>query len=228
MKIGIVGTGNIGSSVGRLWAKNGHSVMFGSRDPEKGKELAEAIGYDTDGGSVADAAEFGDVVLLAVPYDAAKASIAACGSLAGKIVIDCSNPMDKNMDLALGFSTSAAEEISKLAAGSKVVKGMNTVSAKVHESQDPYFQGVAPSVYFAGDDAEAKEIVAQLIADAGYEAVDAGPLRNARLIEPFGNLLLKMAAGGMGAFIASKLLVRDAALMAKADMAKKGLGGARK
>ncbi len=209
MKIGIIGTGNVGSGLGKLWAKRGHEVMFGSREPEKAKELAAGIGHGAQGGSIADAAAFGEVILLSVPFEAAKACIDACGStINGKVVLDCSNPMGKDRELSIGFTTSAAEEIAKYAANARVVKGLNTVSARTHESGDPLFNGQTPSVFFCGDDTGAKAKVSRLIQDAGYEPVDAGPLRSARLIEPFGNLLIRLAEGGMGSFIAPKLLRR--------------------
>ncbi len=209
MKVAVIGTGNIGSGLGELWARKGNSVMFGSRNPEKGKEVAEKIGRNATAGSVAEAARFGEVILLAVPYTAARDSLRECGNIDGKVVLDCTNPLTPDMKLAIGFNTSGAEEIAKAAKGAKVVKGLNTIFAAIHHSGNPEFNGTKPSVLYCGDDPQAKEKVAKLISDAGYEPVDAGPLRNARLIEPFGNLLMQLAFGqGMGANIAPKILRR--------------------
>ncbi len=209
MNIAVIGTGNIGSGLGMLWAKKGHKVVFGSRNPAKGKELAQKLGNGCSGAGVAEAAKSAEVILLSVPYSAARDSLKSCGSIEGKVLIDCTNPLSSDMSLALGFTTSGAEEIAKAARGAKVVKALNTIFAQIHHSGNADFNGQRPSVFYCGDDLAAKEKVSALISDAGYEPVDAGPLRNARLIEPFGNLMMQLAFGqGMGANIAPKLLRR--------------------
>src|SRR5450432_2224386 len=96
MNIGIIGTGNMGSALGRLWASKGHAVFFGSRDPDKALVLGHSIGIMSSGGTIAQAAKFGSVVLLAVGWEAVPSALKAAGSLSGKIVIDCTNPMTSN------------------------------------------------------------------------------------------------------------------------------------
>ncbi len=210
MKIAVIGTGNIGSGLGKLWAKKGHNVMFGSRDPAKAKDAAAKAGANASGGTVADAAKFGEVVVIAVPYHAAMDSLKACGKLEGKVLLDCTNPLNSDMSgLVVGHTTSAAEEIAKAAKGAKVVKGFNTIFAQINQSENPDFKGQVPSVFYCGDDKAAKEKVAQLIKDAGYEPVDSGPLKSARYIEPFAMLIITLGYGmGLGPNVAPKLLRR--------------------
>lgn len=156
MKIGIIGTGNMGSGLGKLWAAEGHEVMFGSRDLERANEVAGSTEGSVQGGSYAEATDFGDSVLLAVPWQAVEESLAACGSLAGKILIDCTNPMTSDyMQLVIGYDTSGAEEIAKMAPGAKVVKAFNHIYAQIIHSS-PQFDDRRANVFIAGDDAAAK------------------------------------------------------------------------
>jgi len=91
MKIGIIGTGSMGKGLGKIWAEKNHEIMFGSRDPVNAEKLANSFGTNILGGTYADAAQFGEVVVLAVPWSAAQESIQAVGDLNEKIVIDCTN-----------------------------------------------------------------------------------------------------------------------------------------
>ncbi len=209
MNIGILGTGNMGSGLGKLWAEKGHRVRFGSRDPGKARQLATSIGPNASGGSVVEAAAFGDAVLLAVPWRGVKETVSAAGSLRGKTLIDCSNPMtDDYMELVVGHDTSGAEEVAKLAPGANVVKALNHVYAQIIHSS-PRFGEQSATVFFCGDDAAAKNTVAGLIREIGFEPVDSGPLRNARYIEPLGELCVQLAyAMGMGTDQAMKLIRR--------------------
>jgi len=199
MKVGIIGTGNMGSGLGKLWAAQGHEVMFGSREPDRAKALARSTAGNVQGGSYAEAAAFGDSVLLAVPWQGVEESVAACGSLSGKILIDCTNPMTPDyMQLVVGHGTSGAEEIAKMASGARVVKAFNHIYAQIIHS-GPQFGNRKANVFIAGDDAEAKQTVANLIRDIGFEPVDSGPLQNARYIEPLAELCVQLAyAQGMG------------------------------
>jgi NADPH-dependent F420 reductase len=199
MKIGIIGTGNMGSGLGKLWAAQGHEVFFGSRDPERANEVAESTEGSVQGGSYAEATDFGDSVLLAVPWQAVEESLTACGSLAGKILIDCTNPMTPDyMQLVVGYDSSAAEEIAKMALGAHVVKAFNHIYAQIIHSS-PQFGDRRANVFIAGDDAKAKQTVADLIQDIGFAPVDSGPLQNARYIEPLAELVVHLAyAQGMG------------------------------
>ena len=207
MQIGIIGAGKMGGPLGKLWAAKGHAVMFGSRDPAKAKAQAAQISA-ASGGSIDDAAAFGPVVLLGVPWRAAIETATRIGpSLTGKTLIDMTNPVGDGMTLAIGHTTSLAEEIAAAVAGAKVVKAFNGI----HFSQleKPVFSGFRADVYYCGDDTEAKALVARLIADTGFEPVEAGPLRNARLLEPLANLWMQLAFfNGQGTDVAFKLLPR--------------------
>jgi 8-hydroxy-5-deazaflavin:NADPH oxidoreductase len=199
MNIGILGTGNMARGLAKLWVKKEHKILFGSRDPKRAQELAASIGPLCSAGSYADAAKFGDVVLVATKWTDTLEAVKAAGSLAGKTVIDCTNPLSANfMELVVGHTSSAAEEIAKVAAGAKVVKAFNTVFSPVLEG-DHNFNGYVPSVFLCGDDADAKTVVAGLAKDAGLGAVDAGPLKNARYAEPMCVMMIHLAYEvGMG------------------------------
>ena len=158
---------------------------------------------------MAEAAKFGDAVLLAVPWSGVPDTVAAAESLKGKLLIDCTNPLTPDfMDLVVGHTTSGAEEVAKLAPGAKVVKAFNTIFAQIVHSTPP-FGAEKPSVFYCGDDEEAKNTVANLIDDIGFEPVDAGPLKNARYVEPLAELMIQMAyALGAGPMQAVKLMRR--------------------
>ncbi len=216
MKIGIIGSGNVGGALGTRWAKLGHDVVFGTRDPH-GKEIqqlsAKASGK-TRTATFADAAQDAEVLLLAVPWPAAQQVVTGLGDLNGKILIDATNPALPDLSgLAVGTTTSAGEQVAGWARGAKVVKSFNTVGANIME--DPAFEGHRPVMFYCGDDLPAKQVVSTLIQDLVFEPVDAGPLRQARLIEPFGMLWMSMALGqGMGREFAFELLRRHQATAA--------------
>ncbi len=205
MKIGVIGTGNMGDGLGRLWASRGHKITFGSRNPESVRTMA-GINVNISSGSIADAARFGEVVLLAVPWDGVENALRMAGPLTGKILIDCTNPLTENyLELVIGFSTSAGEEIAKMVPDARVVKAFNAVSSATLSK--PVFNSVPATVFYCGDDPEAKRIVAKLITDLAFEAVDSGPLKNARYLEPMAELFVQLAyAQGMGPEMAYKLL----------------------
>ncbi|MBE9178069.1 NADPH-dependent F420 reductase [Oculatella sp. LEGE 06141] len=209
MNIGIIGAGNMGSGMGKFWVKNGHNLMFSySRSSDKLKSVAAAVGETAAVGTPAEAVQFGDVVVLAVSWSAVEDALQAAGSLDGKVVLSCVNALLPDMSgLAVGTSTSAAEEIARLAPGARLVEAM-PVFAEVLHSPSPRFEGVQPTVFYCGDDEEAKAIVADLLRELDVEPIDAGPLKNARYVEPSGMLLVQLAyAQGMGA-VAMKLLQR--------------------
>jgi NADPH-dependent F420 reductase len=207
MKIGVIGTGRMGSGLGKLWAANGHQVMFGSRDPDKARRLAQTARSKASGGTYADAAAFGEVLLFAVPWPAAEEVLTSVGPLSGKVLIDITNAFGPSGDLALGHSTSAAEQIARWAPGARVVKAFNGIH---YERLDQRRYGdQAASLFFCGDDAEAKRAVAQLGAELGLDPVDCGPLASARLLEPLAMLWIFLAfRAGMGPDIAFRLLRR--------------------
>ena len=210
MKIGIIGSGNVGSALGKIWGKNGHLIRFSSRNPEKLKALAESIGKNASYGLPEEASKFGEVIALAVPWGQAENAIKSAGSLEGKILIDCTNPLKPDYSgLVVGGSTSAAEVVAGLAPGAKVVKAFHTTFANLMQSESRMFGTINPTGFYCGDDAESKAIVANLIQETGLEPLDAGPLANARYLEPLAMLMINLGfAQKMGTNIAIKLLRR--------------------
>jgi len=158
---------------------------------------------------VRGAAETADLVLLAVPYGAVKEVLTEIRPfLRGKTVIDATNALSSDFSsLTLGFTTSAAEEIAKLVPDAHVVKAFNTVFAQVYASQNPKIQGKAVSVFVAGDNKEATEKVQSLATKMGFDAVNAGPLKSARNIEPLAMLNTSLGYGqGLGTSMGFALL----------------------
>lgn len=196
--------------LGRIWAEQGHRVCVSSRDPRSAGEAAGAIGHGAQGGSVDRASAFGEVVLLATPWAAAAEALEAAGPLDGKVLIDCTNPLTEDMSgLAVGHSTSGAEEIAKMRPGSKVVKAFNTAFAEVFETPSRLFGSRMLTMFFCGDSDEAKMVTRGLIVQSGFEPVDAGPLRSARLLEPLAMLMIQLGyAQGMGRNISISLVQR--------------------
>ncbi len=207
MKIGILGTGNLGRSLAKPWAEKGHEIVFGSRDPEKALEMAESMGKNVCSGTYAEAAQWAEVVVLAVPYTAALDVLQAAGDLTGKILVDCTNPIYPDLaGLQIGLNTSAAEEIAKWTRA-KVVKAFNTMG--VGNISNLQFGSETASTFICADDDEAKKVVRALGEDIGFDVVDTGPLSNARLLEPLAMLWINLAfKQGMGPEIAFKLLRR--------------------
>ena len=207
MKIGVIGNGNMGGALGKLWSSRGHKIMFGSRNPESVKTFA-GISPNVNSGSIADAVRFGEVILLAVPWQGVENVFQLAGQTSGKIIIDCTNPLAENyMSLVVGFDTSGAEEIAKIATGARVVKAFNTVAAAVLSR--PRFDDTDATVIYCGDEAEAKKVVAGLIKELGFEAIDGGALKNSRYLEPMAQMFLQLCFGqNMGFDMAWKLLRR--------------------
>jgi hypothetical protein len=189
MRLGIIGAGHVGGALGRLFEAQGHDVRFGVRDPNK--QAAGGLPRNRSG-SIADVAAFGDVIILAIPWNAVNDALAATGPLTGKTVIDCINPLLPDLSgLALGTTTSAAEEIAKLIPEAKVVKCFNTLGYT--NIANPVFGDQAASMFLAGDDAGAKLIVSELGNQLGFDMVDAGPLAQARWLEAMAILWITMA-----------------------------------
>ena len=207
MKIGIFGTGNMGSGLARLWAKRGHEVMLGSREPRRAHELAASLGGTS--GSVEAAARFGDVLLLAVPWRGVRETLATAGALEGKVLLDCTNPLSPDyMELLIGHQDSGAEMIARWAPGARVVKAFNHIYAQIIHTS-PRLGEHDASVFYCGDDASAKKAAAELISGIGFDPVDAGPLKNARFLEPMAELCVQLAYGlGQGTDQAFKLVHR--------------------
>jgi len=179
MKIGIIGAGRIGSTAARLFVKAGHWVAISnSRGPESLGELIAELGDRARAATVEDAARFGDVVLLAVPWRAAGA-LPKAESVAGKIVIDAMNPYREDMSLYdLGDSTSS-DVVRMQLPGAKLVKAFNTIHYQhlaMHSHPDLPMEA-RHAIFIAGDDPEAKAAVSQLIEEIGFAPVDTGSLQ---------------------------------------------------
>lgn len=172
------------------------------------KNMADvAARYGARTGSPREAVAFGDVVVLAVPFGAIEDAIHAAGSLAGKILWDCTNALKPDLSgLAIGTTTSAGEKVAVLAQGAQVVKAIPPF-AELLLSDDPTLAGKPAGVFLCGDAAAAKETVAQLAAALPATVVDAGPLESARYSEPAGFLAVRLAYGlGLGSRIGLALL----------------------
>jgi predicted dinucleotide-binding enzyme len=165
-----------------------------SRDAQKLAALARTAGPTARWGTPANAVDFGEVVLLAVPWavvnDALGAAGAAGGAFAGKVLLDGTNPFGPDGGLAVGHTTSGAEAIARWAPGARVVKAFNTLGAIYYA--DPDFGGQTPSTFVASDDVVGKATARALATDLGLETADAGPLASARLLEPLAALLLRI------------------------------------
>jgi predicted dinucleotide-binding enzyme len=194
MKIAVIGTGSVGGTIGRRLAELGHSVSFGVRNvlDADAKALIGTIRGNARLASVANAAKDAEVVVLATPYAANAAAIAAAGNLSGKILIDVTNPIGPDFSLATGFTTSGAEEVAKLAPRAKVFKAMNQVGFEV--MANPGFAGGKPVMFVAGNDPAGKAVVLELVSSLGFEAIDAGELAIARLLEPYAMLWIHLMA----------------------------------
>lgn len=193
MKIAVLGAGNVGGTLGKLWAAKGHEVHFGvpNAGGEKIKALLASTGGRAKAGSNREAAGASEVVVVSVPWPAAEQAIRDCGDLSSKVVIDCTNPLSADLKgLVVGLTTSAAEQVGAWS-GAKVVKAFNTIGAGNYGNAE--FAGTRADGFYCGDDSAAKAKVKPLIADIGLNPVDVGPLRNARLLEPLAMLWIDLA-----------------------------------
>jgi len=183
--IAIIGTGEVANAVGPLFAAQGHTIVYGSRDPARDdvRELVARTGANASATTPAEAAADAAIVVVAVPWDAVETVVRGLGDLSGKIVLDPTNPRvigdDGLRDWAV--STSNAEIIQGLAPGARVVKALNTMNWRT--MVDPQATGGPASVPIVGDDEAAKAAVAALIEGMNLEPIDLGPLRYARMVE---------------------------------------------
>ncbi|MCC9620318.1 NAD(P)-binding domain-containing protein [Thalassospira sp. MA62] len=195
MKIGILGSGLMGAKFGTLWAKAGHDVFFSySRQTAKLDRLAE-VSPSAKSGSVADAVEKSDVLLLAVQWSQIDDVLAQAGDLNGKIVVNCCVPLnDQETELVIGTTSSGAEELAKRCPKARWVGAFNTTPSEVLETVYARKNDTPrPDVLFYGDDEKAKDVVRDLITDIGFAPQDAGPLRTARFCEPFAMITAELA-----------------------------------
>ena len=189
-KIGIIGDGNVGSALRRGLERSGYQVRAVGKDPAQVRETGH----------------WAEVIMLAVPYDAVDDALRELGDgVNGKTIVDVTNALTADMQLASGCTTSGGEALQQKARGAKVVKAFNTQFAQRMDSGAVDAQPV--TVFAAGDDAAAKQQVMQMARDIGFDAVDAGPLQNARLLEPLGYFNIQLGyVLGLGTDIGLRLV----------------------
>lgn len=191
MRIAVIGTGDVGRTLGGRFAQLGHEVVFTARNlgSDKMKACIEAAGGHASAAPTGEAVSGAEVVILATQYADAYSALEAAGDLTGKVVVDTTNPLKPDLSgLSIGHETSAGEEIQKAAQSARVVKCFNTTGFNIM---------VAPPagaiMFAAGDDADAKSTVLGLAESLGFKSQDAGPISQARLLEPFGMLWISLA-----------------------------------
>ncbi len=187
MKIGIIGSGTVGQQLASDLVKQGHDVTVGTRDTAK---LAEFAGQNpgVNLGSNSDAAQHGELILLATNWGGTENALELAGKahLAGKIVVDITNPLDFSSGkpaLALGWNTSAGELVQSWLPESHVVKALNIITSAAMLNPKEFIGG-DPDMFIAGNDADAKKTVAQWLEGVGWGIVDLGDITQSRLIEP--------------------------------------------
>ncbi len=183
--IAVIGTGDVAGALGPEFAAQGHTIVYGSRDPSRDdvRALVARTGNAASATTPAESVAGADIVVMAVPGTAVEAVTRSLGDLSGKIIIDPTNAIDRsdNGYLELVYSTSTAEIIQGAAPGAHVVKAFNTLNWRT--MVDPDSSGGPVSIPLVGDNVEAKARVAELVEGMGLEAIDLGPLRYARHVE---------------------------------------------
>ncbi len=192
-RIAIIGAGNVGRALGEGWAKRGHEVIHGSREPAN---------------SIPDAARSGEVVVIAVPWKGAAEALRSAGDLKGKIILDPTVPLLPDFSgLDPSAGSSAGETLAALAPGAFLVKIFCTTGSA--NMVDPDYGGQSATMFYCGDDPAAKTVAASLASDLGFEPVDAGGLNQSHVLETLGLLWVSMAyRQGLGPNIAFKLMRR--------------------
>lgn len=184
MRIAIIGSGSVGTALATSLLRAGHEVTFGVRAPDPAKPNEASIAHASAGA---------EVVILAIPFEAVAETVRAATGFEGKILIDATNPLgmvDGGLGLTMGFQTSGAERIAELAPRARVFKSFNQTGFE--NMADPAAYASRPVMFVAGDDPDGKATALSLVADVGFEPVDAGGLRASRLLEPFGMLWIEL------------------------------------
>jgi 8-hydroxy-5-deazaflavin:NADPH oxidoreductase len=199
MRVGILGSGLMGGKLGTIFARAGHDVVFSyARSRKKLEQLARDAGKNARAGTPRDAAQEADAVLLAVHWSRLDDLLSQAGDLPGKVVVSCSLPMNAgDTELVVAHTSSGAEELAQRVRRARIVSAFNTVPSEVlFDVFEARGKPARPGLVYCGDDADAKEVAAGLIRDAGFDPVDAGPLRIARYTEPFALLVAQLAYEG--------------------------------
>jgi predicted dinucleotide-binding enzyme len=191
----------MGGKLGTIFARAGHDVVFSySRNRKKLDRLARNAGATARAGTPREAARDADVLLLAVHWNRVDDVLKRAGDGSGKIIVTCSLPMNTaNTELVVAHKSSGAEKLARKARGAVVVSAFGTIPSEVLFSVfNARGSATPPSMLYCGDDDEAKEVVARLIRDVGFDPLDVGPLRSARYLEPFTMLIAQLAYEGDG------------------------------
>jgi predicted dinucleotide-binding enzyme len=210
MNIGIIGSGNVGGTLGKRWALGGHTVVFSSRTPDS-PEMKKLV---ADSGPIARAASLtatvaaSDVLLLATPWPVTRTILSSAGDLTAKTLIDATNPVLPDLSgLEIGNSTSGGELVATWAPGAKVVKAFNTIGSSI--MADAKLDGEKALLFYCGDHDEARKTVHSLAVELDFDPHDAGPLTQSRLLEPLALLWISLAfTRGFGREFAFHLIRR--------------------
>lgn len=199
MNIGIIGSGNMGSALGTIWANQGHQVIFSySRDPVKLQTIATNAGENAQVGTPEQAARLSDVILVALQPSVMEEVLPDAGLFANKVVITCMSGLRPDftgqaVGIATDLSISIAEQLAQRLPNAKVVEAFNITFAEILASDSRQFGEEHPSVFYCGDDVSAKAIVAELIQECGYEAIDVGSLKVSRSLETLATAWVQFA-----------------------------------
>ena len=187
VRVGVLGSGDVGKVLAGGFLKLGHEVRIGSRSPEKLKEWAAGAGSGASAGTFGEAAKFGDIIVLATHGEGTQSAVELAGAdnFDGKVVIDATNPLDFSSggpQLSIGFNDSLGERVQRWLPKARVVKAFNTVG-NAHMI-DPQFPSGPPTMFIAGNDADAKKIVTQVCEAWGWDVADLGGIESSRYLEP--------------------------------------------
>ena len=209
MKIGFIGYGSMAEALASKLVEK-HSIFIGGRNLEKAEILAKKLGEDVEFGTEEQAADFGEIIVLATPHEAVFEAINSAGesdALAGKVLLDINNPVKTSDFLAKSYDgVSLSEKIAEAVPNAHVVKAFNMCQAKVWEMKPPVFDGRPLVVMYCGDNNQAKEKIAVLIEDVGCEAKDIGDLKYARMLEPAAAIVIKLLFSGHNPYTVLNLI----------------------
>jgi len=201
MRIGILGSGLMGGTLGTLFSRAGHEVVFSyARSRKKLEQLARDAGGVARAGTPREAAREADALLLGVHWSRVNDVLRQAGDLSGKLIVSCSLPMnEEDTELVVGRTASGAEKLARKIPRARVVSAFGTVPSEVLFSVfETRNRAARPSLVYCGDEVQAKNVAATLIRDVGFDPIDAGPLRVARYTEPFALLVARLAYEGEG------------------------------
>jgi len=190
MRIGVLGTGDVGRALANGLVKLGHEVRMGAREAGNAKAVAWAAeaGPRASSGFFADAAQFGELVVLATSWSGTENALRLAGAqnLAGKVLIDATNPLaikaGASPALALGLTDSGGEQVQRWVPGARVVKAFNTVGYA--QMVNPQFPGGPPDMFICGNDSAAKNTVTEILTGFGWNTIDIGGIEGSRVLEP--------------------------------------------